>query len=253
MTVELAAPAIVGFVLAVIRAAAWVALVPPFGTRMIPVPVKIGLAAALALPVAPRVAERAPSLETAPLAGAVLLQVAVGLTLGFLTYLLFAAVQAAGELVDLFGGFTIAQAFDPMTNAQASVFGRFYHLLAVVLLFAIDGHLLLVRGFLSSFDAVDATLPPLSALPETLLRDVALFLTAAVEIAAPLLGALFLAEVALGLLARAAPQMNVFVLGFPVKILVTLVLGGIALPLLPGAVRGLVEHAVRGGTELFGG
>lgn len=255
MTVEASPALIVGFVLAVVRAAAWVALVPPFGTRAIPTQVKVGFAAALALPVAPRLAADPPSLELAPLIGAVVLQVAVGLALGFVTSLLFAAVQAAGELVDLFAGFTIAQAYDPLSNVSASVFGRFYQLLATVLLFALDGHLLLVRGFLTSFEAVSVSAPPLGDLSGLLLRTFGLFLLAAVEIAAPLLAALFLAEVALGLLARAAPHMNVFVLGFPFKILLTLVLAGLALPLLPGSVNSLVDHALRGGADvvrLFG-
>lgn len=250
MTIELSAPLLVGFVLAVVRAAAWVMLVPPLGSRAIPAPVKIGFAAALALPVAPRLAEHPPSLDTASLIAATLLQVGVGVTLGFLTSMLFSAVQAAGELVDLFGGFTIAQAYDPFSNAPAAVFGRFYQLLATVLLFAIDGHLLLVRGFLTSFDAVALSAPPVGDLASVFVRSLGLFFVAALEIAAPLLGALFLAEVALGLLARAAPQMNVFVIGFPFKILLTLLLGGLALPLLPGAVGSLVERSVAGGASV---
>lgn len=256
MTVEASPALIVGFVLAVVRAAAWVALVPPFGTRSIPAQVKVGFAAALALPVAPRLAADPPSLDLPSLIGAVVLQVAVGLALGFLTSLLFAAVQAAGELVDLFGGFTVAPAYDPLSNAHASVFGRFYQLLATVLLFALDGHLLLVRGFLTSFEAVSVSAPPLGDLSRLLLHNVGLFFLAAVEIAAPLLAALFLAEVALGLLARAAPHMNVFVLGFPFKILLTLVLAGLVLPMLPGSVSSLVDHSLRAGadvTRLFGG
>ena len=250
MTIETSPALVVGFVLAVVRAAAWVALIPPFASRSIPAPVKIGLAAALALPVAPRLAADPPSLETAPLVGAVLFQVGVGLGLGFLTSLLFGAVQAAGDLIDLFGGFTIAQAYDPLSNSSSALFGRFYQLLATVLLFALDGHLLLVRGFMTSFRALAATPPPLDDLSALAVDHLGLFVVAAIEIAAPLLGALFLAEVALGLLARAAPQMNVFVIGFPFKILLTLLLGGLTLPLLPGAVGSLVTHSVQGGTSV---
>src|SRR3546814_9597415 len=79
--------------------------------------------------------------------------------------------------------------------------------------------------------------------------DVALLVLAAIEIAAPLLAALFLADFALGLLSRAAPEMHVFVLGLPVKILLTLTLTGLALPLLPGAVSTLTDRIVHDRSE----
>jgi flagellar biosynthetic protein FliR len=153
-------------------------------------------------------------------------------------------VQAAGELIDLFAGFTIAATYDPFTSANQAVFGRFYSLLATALLFATGGHLVLVHGLLESFAVVPAGVPDLTATSGELLDALGLFFVSALEIAAPLLGALFLTELALGLLSKAAPQMNVLTLGFPIKILLTLGLTGIALAFLPQSVRSLVEHAV---------
>lgn len=248
MTAELPTDLVLGFVLAVVRAAAWLVVSPPFNTRMFPVQAKMGFAVALAIPVAPTLAESAPEPEIGPLIAATLLHAAAGLALGFVTQMLFAAVQAAGELIDLFAGFTIAATYDPFTNANQAIFGRFYQLLAMALLFALDGHLLLVRGFLDSFAAVPTGIPDLASISEVLIKSLGLFFLAALEIAAPLLGALFLTEVVLGLLAKAAPQMNVFTLGFAVKILMTLLLAGLALPLLPNAITSLVRTAVRSGT-----
>ena len=245
MKVELASGLLVGFLLATARAAAWLLVAPPFSNRMVPTQVKVGLAAALGLAAAPKLAARGVPLETGALLGAAVLQVAIGLALGFVTQVLFSAVQAAGELVDLFGGFTIAQAYDPFSNATASVFGRFYQLLSIVLLFAIDGHLLLVRGFLDSFAAFGLSSDDLGDLARLLTHSLGLLFVAAIEIAGPLLAALFLAEVMLGLLSRAAPQMNVFSLGFPFKILLTLLLAGVTLPLLPQAVSSLLHDALR--------
>lgn len=247
MTATLPVDLLLGFLLAMVRTAAWLLVAPPFNTRMVPITVKVGLAVALAVPVAPRVAETAPPPELAPLVTAVLLQVGVGLALGFVVQLLFAAVQAAGELIDLFAGFTIAATYDPFTNANQAVFGRLYQLLATALLFATGGHLLLVQGLLDSFAAVPSGLPDLGATSAELVDSLTLFFLSALEIAAPLLGALFLTEVALGLLSKAAPQMNVFTLGFPIKIMLTLLLAGLALPLLPNAVQGLVTAATRSG------
>ena len=252
MSASLPVDLVLGFVLAVVRASAWLAVAPPFNTRMIPVQAKIGFAVALAIPIAPRVAEQAPPPEVLPLIEATLLQVAAGLALGFLTQLVFAAVQAAGELIDLFAGFTIASTYDPFTNANQAVFGRFYYLLAMTLLFALNGHLLLVRGFLDSFAAMPTGLPDASTVGTLLIDGLGMFFLAALEIAAPVLAALFLTEVALGLLSKAAPQMNVFTLGFPVKILLSLGLVGLTLPLLPGALDRLVREAVRSGSAVMG-
>jgi flagellar biosynthetic protein FliR len=254
VTLTLPPGVIVAFLLALVRASAWVAIAPPFSNKMIPSKVKVILAAAIALSVASKLSPQVPvtGLDTPSLIGAVALQVIVGLGLGFMTYLLFSAIQAAGGLIDLFGGFTIASAYDPFSNAQSSMFGRIYQLVSITLLFAIDGHILLVRGFLTSFDAVGTNGLAMNKVSDGMLHALTTFFVSAIEIAAPLLGALFLAEVVLGLLSRAVPQMNVFALGFPFKILLTILLAGLALPLLPDAVSNVLHDGIRAGGALFG-
>ena len=253
MTIEIAPALVSGYLLAMVRAAAWVFVCPPFGNRTVPTTVKVGLAAALALVVGPRLADQAVPLEAGPLLTAAVLQVAAGLALGFLGVLLFATFSFAGGLIDLVSGYSVAQLFDPGNSAPVSIFGQFYGVLATTLLFAIDGHLLLVRGFLTSFTAAPLTHLSTDTLAKLLTGDIALFFVSALEIAAPLLAALFLAEAALGLLSRAAPQMNVFQLGLPVKILVTLTLAGLAIPILPDAVSGMANQVVRQGLGLLRG
>ena len=81
-------------------------------------------------------------------------QVVVGASLGFITALFFAAVQAAGNMIDLFGGFSVAFAFDPFAISGTAVFGRFYNILATALLFATDGYAMIVRGFTTSYRAL---------------------------------------------------------------------------------------------------
>jgi flagellar biosynthetic protein FliR len=207
--------------------------------------VKALLSVALALPMAPYLKNDVPSLQTSALIVSSAEQVVVGVALGFLTALFFAALQAAGDLIDLFGGFTLAFAFDPLSQSQSSVFGRFYNLMAITLLFASDGHQLVLRGFLQSYK----TLPLNETLSlETLSRLVTdglgeLFL-AAVQIAGPLIAVLFLTDVAFGLLNRVAPALNAFQLGFPAKIFLVLTLAGTAIAVLPNALDGLITRAV---------
>lgn len=253
MTIEMAPQAITAFVLVLVRAIAWIVVSPPFSGNSIPIQVKLGLAAALSLAVSPGMAAESVPLETVALVGATLTQVAMGLMLGFLTMMLISAVQAAGELIDMFSGFSVSTMFDPMSNSSSSLFGRFYHLLALTLLFAVNGHMLLIRGFMTSFDAVPLGGVAMTDLSTLFVDTFGRFILAAVEIAAPMLAVLFLAEVALGLLSRAAPQMNIFALGFTLKIMVALGLAGLAIPILPGAVTSLAESAVRsGGSALQG-
>lgn len=245
--------ALSGYLLALVRATAWVFVMPPFSQRSVPRQVKTGFAAALALVLGPRLAEHAVPLEAGPLLEAAILQALAGLALGFLGVVIFAVFQAAGEFIDTFSGFSISAAFDPSSGVQANVFGRFYQLLAVTLLFAIDGHLLVVQGFLTSFEAAPLTSVSLESLAGVLVDNVGMFFLAAIEIAGPLLAALFLTEVCLGLLTRAAPQMNVFILGLPLKIIMTLSLAGMAIPLLPDALSTLLRPMVAQSVRIMGG
>ncbi len=244
MTID--ASSYMAFLLAMVRAGAWVAVIPPFNHRSIPVPVRAGIAGALALSMASVLRPQLPStFDTPTLVGLILVQALAGIGLGLIVRILLSAVTSAGSLIDLFGGFTISTAYDPNLNAQSAVWGRFYELLTVVLLFAMQGDLLLVRGFLTSFNAVPLRAPAIGLLSSTMLKAVTTYFGAALEIAAPLLVVLFLAQVILGLVSRAAPAMNVMAISFPFMILLTILLAGLAIPLVPGALDSLVHQGLR--------
>ena len=117
----------------------------------------------------------------------------------------------------------------------------------MTLLFATNGHLVLVRGFLTSYEAVPLQGMRFGNVAQLLTHDLGFFLVAAIEVAAPVLVVLFLAEVAMGLLARAAPKLNVFMEGFPVRILLAVLLVGVSVPLIGPALANLVQKAVTGG------
>jgi len=246
MTIQIAPDLLVGFLFALVRASAWIVVTPPFNASGIPARVRIAVAAAIAFLLAPTLGHRPDAFDLAPFLSGLVYQVAVGLALGFLVQLVFAAVQAAGELIDFFSGFSAASIFDPFTQANASPFGRLYQLLATAILFALNGHLLLLRGFIQSFEAAPLGGLNFNRLDSLLTSNVLTFFLAAVEIAAPLLAALFCAEIVLGLLTKAAPQMNVLQFGFALKILIVLLLAGVALPALPDAVGRLLERVVSG-------
>jgi flagellar biosynthesis protein FliR len=248
---------LVAVLLAGIRAAAWLTICPPFAGTIVPGPVKALLSVALALPVVGPLTGQAATLGTGDQAAilvAAIEQVVVGAALGFITALFFAAVQAAGDLIDLFGGFSLAFALDPLGINQSSIFGRFYHVVALTILFVTDGYQLVIRGFLTSYQALPLTgTLSLHTLDRVLTQGVAQLFVAALEIAGPLLAVLFCADVALGLLNRAAPALNAFSLGFPAKILLVLAMGGMAITLLPRAVHALIVTAVEAVVKVAGG
>ncbi len=232
------------FVLAVARTAAFVLVTPPFNTRGIPRQARVATALALALPLTPGLAGTAPPLASAELVLRLLVQLATGLALGYLVLVAVAAVQAAGDLIDLVGGFNASVALDPLMLTQSSVFGRLHQFVAVTLLFAADGHLMVIHGLSRSLQAMPDPRISWQALGEVVVADVGGLLAAAMQIAAPIIAAMLVADVALGLLTRAAPALNAFALAFPLKILFTLLLVGFVIAELPESLHRLVEDAV---------
>jgi flagellar biosynthetic protein FliR len=253
MTITLAAEPVLAYLMASLRIVAWLMLVPPFAGRTIPMTAKVVLSVGLAFAVGPAVAEAGVPTGGAALVLVAITQVLVGAALGFVTMMLFSAVAAAGSLVDVFGGFALAAGFDPLSMQSNSVFGRFHSLLASMLLFASGGHLLVIGGLLKTFEFL-----PLGDSPSVrggsglLVEAFSMFFMVAVQIALPMIVVLFLADVGLALLTKVAPQMNALNVMFPAKILLTLVLVALAIPVLPEAVDRLVGLANEAAAAMTG-
>ena len=236
---------LVTMLLATVRAAAFLTVAPPFNTSMVPSQIKAILAVSIGLVVTPQLQAGAPPLDSSVVIVAAAEQVVVGAALGFVTSLLFTAFQSAGDLLDLFGGFQMASAYDPLAVAQTAVFGKFYNLLATTLLFGSEAHQLVIRGFTTSYQAVPVTgIISLADLDQVLTSGITTLIVSALQIAGPLIAVLFCADVALGLLTRVAPALNAFSLGFPAKILVTVLLTGLAITLVPPILQDIVGKIV---------
>lgn len=212
------------FFLVLCRISAFFVVAPLFSFAGVPTPFKIGIAffisllALFAIPIE----------STMALDGEFILsiirEVLVGLLLGFVAYLFFTVVQVAGSFVDLQMGFGIVNVIDPVTGAQSPILGNFKFIIAILLFLAVNGHHMMIAAIIESYEWV-----PIQN--ELFMRiyagDVSTFLIEsfktmfilAFKMAAPLIATLFLADVALGMLARTAPQFNVFVVGIPFKIL----------------------------------
>jgi flagellar biosynthetic protein FliR len=245
MTITLSETTLIALLLCAARVLAWTTLAPPFATGGLPHAVKPMVAVALSLAVTPLAAKHVPPADAVSISFAVLENVVIGAALGFGTRLLFSAVESAGGLIDLFGGFSLAFALDPFGNNNNSVFARFYGLLATTLLFVSQAHLVIIAGFLRSFQALplDGHLD-LAKLDSQLVPGLTQLFLAALQIAGPLIVVLVVADIALGLLNRIAPQLNVFSVSFPLKIMLTLGLVGLGFVLLPRTITHLADNAV---------
>ena len=254
MDLEVPAITLAALLLGTARAAGFVLLAPPFNSRTIPAPVKGALALALSVALSTRIAADLPEPTAGFLAVSAVTEVAIGAGLGFVVQLFFSAVQMAGDLIDVTGGFSLQPAYDPLSMTTNASVGRLHYLLATTLLFTSGGHLLIVRGFFTSYEGLPVGgSVPTEQLASVVMTAFSMMFLAALQIAGPMVAVLLLADVALALLSRAAPALNIFAIGFPVKIMLTLTLLGLTFPLLPPALDALLEQATRAMLSLRSG
>jgi flagellar biosynthetic protein FliR len=237
---------LIGFFLVFVRALAWLVIAPPFSNRaVVPLPAKVGIAGGLAVLSASHVAAANTPTTTPALLGALVVQVLSGVLLALPVLILVSALTSAGAFVDLFGGLNLPPSMDPLSQTQNPLVAQLYEQVALVLLFATNGELLVVRGFAESLGNHGMTLQPTEFAANLLTSDLATYFTAALEIAAPIVVVLFATQMALALLARSAPQLNVWMLGFPLQTLISILLVALAIRVLPGFVENIVSRIVQ--------
>ncbi|MEA4883661.1 MAG: flagellar biosynthetic protein FliR [Clostridia bacterium] len=230
------------FLLVLVRMTGLFVIAPVFGHASLPRQVKVGLAVASAIFVFPSVLgsnSQAPG-DTAELALMVGRELLVGTVIGYIALLIFAATQMAGELVDTQIGFGLANIVDPSFGGQVTVIGQYQFLIATMLYLTVNGHHILVGAIVRSYGAVP--LGSASIGPELLTLIIAKFselLKIAARMAIPAVACLIITEIALGVLARSVPQMNVLMVGFPLKIIVGFVVMGLAAPAICGYMQGV--------------
>lgn len=229
-----------------LRILAMFSVAPVFSTRAIPMRAKIGLAFLVAVCAQAALAEQPViGLNGRDALGAVAQQVAVGLAVGFAVRLVFAAVELAGEIIGLQMGLNFASFFDPMSGGQVSAVARFFGHMATLLFIVINGHLLVLMAVVKSFDTFPVDGNFLQALGQMRLHEMgsALF-SSALWIALPMIALLLFVNLALGIISRVAPQMNIYAVGFPVTLTVGLLGIAATLPMLEQPVLALMQRSI---------
>jgi len=219
---------------------------PIFSSRAIPVRARIALALLIAFAAQPSLPSQLPiNLNGVEALGAVIQQVGIGLAIGFVVRLVFAAFELAGDVVGFQMGLNFASFFDLSLNSQTSVTARFYGYMASLLFVVLNGHLMVLMAVIRSFEAFPVNQNFLEALSLMKLYSLGGELFASgFWIALPVVGMLMFANLALGIVSRVAPQMNIYAVGFPITLTVGLVGMAAALPLLDRPFIALMERAI---------
>ena len=218
---EIMATQLVLFLLIFARIMALVSAAPVFGNQNIPVQVKIGIGFFISFVMFPMLSQKAPQVDVRlfPMAVMMLHEVLIGLLIGFAAGLIFAGVRYAGELVSFMMGFSLASVIDPESGGQNRVTGEFMYLATLLVFLMINGHHFLLEALQMSYVTVPTGGLALTGPVFDKMIDLGgIVFIIAVKLAAPVLVALFMINVALSILARVSPQMNVFILSFPLTI-----------------------------------
>lgn len=233
------------FALVLARFSGLVVSAPVLGSANFPMMGKAGLSALAALIIVPAISGAGTPLPDSPIAFAMLAigEIMVGLILGFIMTLVFASIQIAGQIIDLQTGFGMMNVFNPALETQFPVFGFFMFIVAVLYLLAINGHHLMIRALVSTYNHVPvggfaakpALLLELAGAGQGMFAD-------GLILAAPLAAAMLLAYATLGLLSRVVPQIHLFVVGFPLTIAIGLLLMSLVIGVFLRAMDGLYDR-----------
>lgn len=229
-----------------LRVLAMFTAAPIFSSRAFPVRARIALAFLVAvacqagLPIMPIVGFN----DEGALTTAVQ-QVVIGLAIGFSIRVVFASMELAGEVVGFQMGLNFAAFFDPSMNSQSSALGRFFGQMAALLFVVLNGHLLVLMAVCKSFEAFPVGSNALSFLNSLQLFKLGADLfSSGLWIALPMIGMLMFVNLALGVVSRVAPQMNIFAVGFPITLAIGLIGVALTLPLFEVPFIALMEKTL---------
>ena len=238
------------FALLLVRPGMLVTVVPALGGTYAPMPVKVALTVLLAIVLAPTVT--VPSvLSDVSLTIIIAREMAIGLAIGLSVRAIIAAAELGGHLGGYQIGFSYAATIDPVSGVRNSVITSLYGMVALMAFFAINGHHQVLRALVASYAGLPIGGGGVEASLVTGVREIlGLIFTVGVRLAAPLVLTLLLVELAVGLVSRSAPSLNFMVVGYPVRLIVGLIVLAAVVGTVPGVIASVVEQALGIGLTL---
>ena len=232
------------FFLALVRVLAILSFIPLLGGSVIPLQTRILLGVLLTLMLLPwETMEQVPNtLSLFPFTIAIGQELIIGVVAGYATALTFAAIQITGEMIGFSSGFNSGRILNPAFGEPGSTLDQFFLMISLLFFMVINGHHIMILAIQRTF----SILPVNSSLPtipiEQITRMAADLFTTGIELALPAVGALVMADITLGLLSKASPQIQVFFLGLPIKIAIGLLAVTFSLSLLHPVIIELLEN-----------
>lgn len=240
---------IAAFLYPFVRILAWLSVDPLLGNKAAPRSVRVGLAMMLAVAVAPGLPPVNVPLVSGPGLILLLQQIAVGLAIGFAVKIVFAILEFAGQFMGLQMGLSLATLIDPINGAQTPVLAQFLAIAAVLILFAMDGHHLVIAALWNSFHTIPVAATMLSGHGFLgLVQWGGALFSAGLHIALPVTAALLVANLSIGMMTRAAPQLNIFAVGFPITMGAGFLMLYFTVIYLPANLERLWRQAVEAGS-----
>ena len=236
------------FLLIFVRVSAFIMVLPMMGGKTVPLAVKAFFIMAISFVLVPiiQVADLELSLSTLSLGA--LEEILIGILIGIGTRFLFAAVEIGAEVMGVQMGFGLAHIFDPTAGQQVSLVGRLHGMLAILIFFLVDGHHLILRTLIRSFEWVPFLGFKMNGMIiQDFIQLGAQMFVLGIQLAIPVMVSLLLVNVTIGILGRVVPQMNVLLFGFPITIGVGFLMMGASVPIF----LGIVGNEVRGLEELY--
>lgn len=238
---------LISFVWPLARILALLAATPVLGNTAVPARVKIGLGVLITLVIAPTIGTL-PKIDPASLEGLLVLsqQIVIGLAMGFAMRIVFSAVEMAGEIAGLQMGLGFAAFFSPHSEGSTLVVGKFLGLLATLAFLSVNGHLLVISVLAESFNVF-----PISAEPflvtgwKTLIDWGSRIFLVGLKLALPVVASLLIVNLALGILTRAAPQLNIFAVGFPITLMTGMVALMLSLPYFTPVLEQFISEGLQ--------
>lgn len=233
------------FLLVLIRISGIFLISPFFSSQNIPNIMKAGFSFILSI-LLTLTLDVNPNIVETTFAVLLVKELMVGFIIGFISYAFFSTFYVMGQIVDMKIGFGMVNVMDPQHKVQVPVMGNFYYILAFLLLLSINGHHIIINALIDSYKFI-----PVGRF--TFKKNTAFFLVdilaksfiTGFKLSAPVVAIIFLTDLLLGILARTIPQMNVFVVGMPLKILIGLILISVSLPIFYSIATGVFNEIIK--------
>lgn len=242
------------FLFPLVRILAWLATDPLLGNRAVPVSIRVAAGVALTLAIAP-ILPPAPPVALVSAAGAMTLlqQMAVGMALGYSMRILFAGIEFAGSIMGLQMGLSLATLYDPVNGAQTPVISQVVSVAATLILFAANGHHLVIAALAGSFDSIPVSTALSGAGFAQLMHWAGALFGVGLQISLPVTAALITANLSIGMMTRAAPQLNIFAIGFPITLSAGFIVLYLSLAYLPATLDRFWGQALSSGIKAMSG